>query len=137
MEGESWTLKDITYLGKNCFLIFWVPIFLHPNAVIDVRNSLYWGWHQVTKEKNCENHKILKLDYSPQNLPWQLAIAEGFAEANNVFIVITSAKILPRWLVCSKIYIQFTIFNTYVMTKLSFTNKKYHLHVLEKCLYVL
>ena len=54
-----------------------------------------------------------------------------------VFIVITSAKILPRWLFPSKIYIQFTIFNTYFSTKLSFTNKRYHLHVLEKCLYVL
>ena len=37
----------------------------------------------------------------------------------------------------SKIYIQFTIFNTYFSTKLSFTNKRYHLHVLSKCLYVL
>ena len=37
----------------------------------------------------------------------------------------------------SKIYIQFTIFNTYFLTKLSFTNKRYHLHVLEKRLYVL
>ena len=46
-------------------------------------------------------------------------------------------KILPRWLRRSKIYIRFTIFNTYVSTKLSFTNKRYHLHVLEKCLYVL
>ena len=50
---------------------------------------------------------------------------------------ITSAKILPRWLFPSKIYIQFTIFNTYFSTKLSFTNKKYHLHMLEMCLYVL
>ena len=53
------------------------------------------------------------------------------AEANSVYIVITSAKIFP-----SKIYIQFTIFDTYFSTKLSFTNR-YHLHVLEKCLYVL
>ena len=60
-----------------------------------------------------------------------------FAEANSVFIVITSAKIYPRWLFPSKIYIRFTIFNTYFSTKLSFTNKRYHLHVLEKCLYVL
>ena len=66
----------------------------------------------------------------------QSAIAEGFAEANTVFRVISSAKILPRWLFPSKIYIKLTIFNTYLSTKLSFTNK-YHLHVLEKCLYVL
>ena len=66
-----------------------------------------------------------------------LAIVEGFAKANSVFIVITLAMILPGWLFPRKIYIQFTIFNTYFSTKLSFTNKRYHLHVLEKCLYVL
>ena len=33
---------------------------------------------------------------SPQNLPWQPAIVEGFAKANSVFIVITLAKILLR-----------------------------------------
>ena len=74
---------------------------------------------------------------SPRNSPGQSAIAEGFAEANNTFIVITLAKILPRWLFLSKIYIKFTIFNTYFSTKLSFKNKRYHLHVLEKCLNVL
>ena len=81
-------------------------------------------------------HWSLRLN-SPQNSPWQSAIAEGFAEANSVFIVITSAKILPRWLFPSNIYIQFTIFNSYFSTKLSFTNKRYHWHMLEKCLYVL
>ena len=50
---------------------------------------------------------------SPRNSPRQSVIAEGFAEANSVFIVITSAKILPRRLFPSKIYIQFTTFNTY------------------------
>ena len=74
---------------------------------------------------------------SPWNSPWQLAIAEGFAEANSVFIVITLAKTLLRWLFRSKIYIQFTVFNTYFLTKLLCTNKKYHLQVLEKYLYVL
>ena len=42
-----------------------------------------------------------------------------------------------RWLFPSKRYIQFTIFNTYLSTKLLFTNKRYHLHMLEKYLYVL
>ena len=74
---------------------------------------------------------------SPWNSPWKLAIAEGFAEANSVFIVITLAKTLLRWLFPSKIYIQFTVFNTYFLIKLLCTNKKYHLHVLEKYLYVL
>ena len=54
-----------------------------------------------------------------------------------IAIVIISTKILLRWLFPSKIYIQFKIFNTYFSTKLSFTNKIYHLHVLGKCLYVL
>ena len=76
-------------------------------------------------------------NFSPQNSPQQSAIVEGFAEANSVFIVITSAKILPKWLFCSKIYIQFKIFYTYFSTKLLFTNTRYHLHVLGKCLYVL
>ena len=50
---------------------------------------------------------------------WQLR--RFFGEANIVFIVITSAKIFPRWLFPSKIYIRFTILNTYFSTKLSFT----------------
>ena len=74
---------------------------------------------------------------SPQNSLRLSAVAKGFAEVDSVFIVITSTKMLPRWLFPSKIYIQFTIFNTYFSTKLLFTNKRYHLHVLEKCLYVL
>ena len=77
------------------------------------------------------------LTFSLRNSPWQSAIAESFAEANSVFIVITLAKILPRWFFPSKIYIQLTIFNNYFLAKLSFTNQRYNLHVLEKCLYVL
>ena len=79
---------------------------------------------------------MLKI-HSPRNSPWYSAIAEGLAKANSVFIVITWAIFLWRWLFPSKIYIQFTIFNTYFSTKLLFTNKRYHLHVLEKCLYIL
>ena len=74
---------------------------------------------------------------SPRNSPRTSAITEGFAEANSVFIVITLAKILPRWLFPWKRYIQFTIFNTYFSTKLSFRNKRYHLHMLGECLFVL
>ena len=74
---------------------------------------------------------------SPQNSMWLSAVAKGFAEVDSVFIVITSTKMLPRWLFPSKIYIQFTIFNTYFSTKLLFTIERYHLHVLEKYLYVL
>ena len=75
--------------------------------------------------------------HSPWNSPQQLAVLEGFAEANIVFMVITLAKILSRWLFRKKIYIQFIICNTYFLTKLSFTNKRDHLHMLEKCLFVL
>ena len=83
------------------------------------------------KTGSCKKYtwKILFIDTSLRNPPWQSAIPESFAEANSVFIVITSAKILPRWLFPSKIYIQFTIFNTYFSTKLLFTNKRYHLQV--------
>ena len=74
---------------------------------------------------------------SPRNSRRQSKIAEGFAKAKSVFIVITSAKNLLKWSFSSKIHIQFTIFNTYFSAKLLFTNKRYHLHVLEKCLYLL
>ena len=66
--------------------------------------------------------------HGPRNSPQQSAIAEGFAEANSVFIVMTWVEILSR-LFPSKIYIQYTIFNIYFLTKLLFTNKRYHLHV--------
>ena len=42
-----------------------------------------------------------------------------------------------RWLFPSKTHIQFKIFITYFSTKLLFTNKRYHLHLVEKCLYIL
>ena len=60
---------------------------------------------------NLTDHSILftNCHSSPQNSSWQSAIAKGFDKANSVFIVITSAKIMLRWLLCSKIYIQFTI----------------------------
>ena len=74
---------------------------------------------------------------SPWKSPQQLAITEGFTKVNSVFKVITLAKILPKWLFPSKIYFQFTIFNTYFTTKLYFINNRYHLHVLEKHLYLL
>ena len=52
-------------------------------------------------------HKVLpkSLCNKPWISPRQLAIADCFAEANSVFLVITSAKILLRWLLPSKIYI--------------------------------
>ena len=59
-------------------------------------------------------------NFSPQDSPQQLTIGEGFAEAkNSVFVVITSVKILQRWLFPSNIYIQFTIFNAYFPNKIT------------------
>ena len=75
--------------------------------------------------------------FSTRNSPRQSATAESFAGVSSVLIVISSAKILRRWLFLSKIYIQFTSFNIYFSTKLSFANKRCHFHVLEKRLYVL
>ena len=72
----------------------------------------------------------------PSKFTSAVCSCQGFCRGS-VFIVITLVKILPVWLFCSKIHIQFTIFNTYFLTKLLFTNKRYHLHVLEKCLYEL
>ena len=94
-------------------------------------DSLNSNYCEITRWNCCRAY------CSPKNSPQQSATAKGFAKVNSVFIVITSAKILPRWLFHSKIYIQYTIFNTYFLTKLLFTNKRCHLHVLGKCLYVL
>ena len=68
--------------------------------------------------------------YSPKNSPRQSASVEVFAEANSVFIVMTSAKTLPKLLFPSKMYIQFICFQyLFLDKKLSLTNKRYHLHV--------
>ena len=48
-----------------------------------------------------------------------------------------SKNIRIRYNINDCVHIQFTIYNTHFLTKLSFTNKSYHLQVLEKCLYVL
>ena len=87
--------------------------------------------------QSMKRHATKSLYNSPRNSPRKSAIADRIAEVNSICTVITSAKILPRWLFPSKMYIRITIFNSYFSTKLSFTNKGYHLHVLEKCLYVL
>ena len=62
---------------------------------------------------------------------------QGFYWGEQCFYSNHFSKILLRWLCPSKIYIQFTIFSTYFLTKLLLTNKRYHFHMLEKCLFVL
>ena len=81
--------------------------------------------------KPSQTSTILEIHLGSQQLPRVLP------RQNHVFIVITSAEILPRWLFPRKICIQYTIFNTYFSTKLLFPTKRYHLHVLEKSLYVI
>ena len=120
---------------------FWATI----SKMSTLRNTGFWYfllaqqflWYSLNISSTVPPNLLTISFFSPRNSPCQLAIAKGFTEANIVFAVITSAKILLRWLFPTNIYIQFTIFNTYFSTKLSFTNKRYHLHVLEKCLYVL
>ena len=60
-------------------------------------------WLAIIVIYALNNGLLIKFEYrlyhrivSPQNSPWQSAIAKGFAEANSVFIVIMSAKILAR-----------------------------------------
>ena len=107
------------------------------NIYVNKAILLIFDWSKDTSNSIWFYYLLNKYLISPSSSYRQSAIAEGFAEANSVLIVIISAKILPRWLFPRKMYIQFTIFNTYFSTKLSLTNKRYHLHVLEKCLYVL
>ena len=61
----------------------------------------------------------------------------GFFRAKQCFNSNPLSKNIAEVIIPSKIYIQFTTFNTYFSTKFLFTDKRYHLHVLEKCLYVL
>ena len=122
---KIWTKKSSTKKTKIQKVI--LQLLLH-NRLIKSPTFTYYSYATLI---------LISSEYSPQNSPRQSAIAESYAEINSVIIVITSSKILLRWLFPSKIYIQFKIFNTYFSTKLSFTNKRYHLHVLEKCLYVL
>ena len=104
--------------------------------------SLYIIWFRVSPKqkyyfmsetylKPSQTSTILEIHLGSQQLPRVLP------RQNRVFIVITSVKILPRWLFPRKICIQYTIFNTYFSTKLLFPTKRYHLQVLEKSLYVI
>ena len=61
----------------------------------------------------------------------------GFCQGKQCFNSNHLSKNIAEVIIPSKIYIQFTICNTYFSTKLLLMDKRYHLHVLEKCLYVL
>ena len=93
----------------------------------------YYLWLSRETRSGCPEELLYvdELPFSARNSTQQSAIAECFAEANWLYSNYLGKKI-P-----SKIYIQFTIVNTYFSTKLSLTNKRYHLHVPEMCLYVL
>ena len=90
----------------------------------------YYLWLSRETRSGCPEELLYvdELPFSARNSTQQSAIAECFAEANWLYSNYLGKKI-P-----SKIYIQFTIVNTYFSTKLSLTNKRYHLHVPEMCL---
>ena len=47
-------------LEKNCFLIFWEPIFSRPKAVTDEKNSLYQDReHVITYYPNARTKWLL------------------------------------------------------------------------------
>ena len=112
---------------KQSTFLFFSVFILHLYFYLGSSIKAYFYW----------TSRIWSINRQPSKFTSAVSNCQGFSKANSVFIVITLAKILPRWLFPSKIYIQFTIFNTYFSTKLFYTNKRYHLHVLEKCLYVL
>ena len=78
-----------------------------------------------------------KLILPPSKFTSAVANCRGFCRGKQCFNSNHLSKNIAEVIIPSKIYIQFTIFNTYFPTKLLFTDKRYHLHVLEKCLYVL
>ena len=109
-------LYQVTLYYSNILGFQWMSLSnLFPIKIWKSRAICFeCGWHDsIIKNYYKSPLKVCELKvrvkYSPRNSPQQSVIAEGFAEANSVFIVITSAKILPRWLFPSKIYIQFTI----------------------------
>ena len=61
----------------------------------------------------------------------------GFCRGKLCFNSNHRGKKIAEVIIPSKIYVQFTIFSTYFSTKFLFTDKRYHLHVLDKCLDVL
>ena len=63
--------------------------------------------------------------------------SRGICRGKRCFNSNHRGKKIAEVIIPSKIYVQFTIFSTYFSTKFLFTDKKYYLHVLEKCLHVL
>ena len=86
------------------------------------------------KNKKQKNKNIYK---QPSKFISTVGNCQGFCRGKQCFYSNHLGKNIAEVIICSKMYIQSIIFNTYLSTKLSFTNKRYHLHVLEKCLYVL
>ena len=132
MKSNIYSLRNsgVKYVGKKMPRLFQNFSVSLGNTCRSLSRNLcilsqQWLRHTAAFCKGLWFIPVLEIHLDSRQLP------RLFAEANSAFIVITS-EIFP-----SKIYIRFTIFNTYFSTKLSFTNKRYHLHVLEKCLYVL
>ena len=88
---------------------------------------------------SCDPDFLYLLASSKPALEIHLSIGNcrGFCRGKQCFNSDHLGKYIAEVIIPSKIHIQFTIFNTYLSTKFLFTDKRCHLHVLEKCLYVL
>ena len=76
-----------TYLGKNCFLIFWESILSSPKALTDVKSSLYYS-----------RVKDMELSPSPPDCSkdsWKLLL---------LLISINWPSLVTSWVVIQKIY---------------------------------
>ena len=93
--------------------------------------NVFKNWTVIKLNKTLNDVK------QPSKFTSSVGNCWGFCRGKQCFYSNHLSKNITEVIILSKIYIQFTIFNTYFSAKLLFTNKIYHLHVLEKQLYVL
>ena len=93
--------------------------------------NVFKNWTVIKLNKTLNDVK------QPSKFTSSVGNCWGFCRGKQCFYSNHLSKNITEVIILSKIYIQFTIFNTYFSAKLLFTNRRYHLHVLEKCLYVL
>ena len=102
-------------------------------------NKLLFGHNKILEKECSYNDKDIRSTVSIMQ-PSKFTSAVGnwreFCRGKQCYNSNHLGKNIAEVIIPSK-YIQFTIFNTYFSTKCLFTDKRYHLHVLEKCLYVL
>ena len=93
--------------------------------------NVFKNWTVIKLNKTLNDVK------QPSKFTSSVGNCWGFCRGKQCFYSNHLSKNITEMIILNKIYIQFTIFNTYFSAKLMFTNKIYHLHVLEKQLYVL